>query len=127
MERLRLRMLAEIGGSADVRDWVACLVRPVTDHLAALGSPTWYARFSAQVMTDPALREIMIEESLASPSLRQNLDGLTGCLPRCPRRCAPNAATWPPADGAHVRRAGTRARRGHPHGPVQLAATPRPG
>ena len=29
IERLRLRMVAEIGDSADVRDWVACLVRPV--------------------------------------------------------------------------------------------------
>jgi hypothetical protein len=28
---------------------VACLVRPLTEHLAALGTPTWYARFTAQV------------------------------------------------------------------------------
>src|SRR5689334_11875996 len=51
IERLRLRMVAEIE-PADARDWVSCLVRPVTDHLAALGSPTWFARFGAQVMTD---------------------------------------------------------------------------
>ncbi|MGW5645635.1 TetR/AcrR family transcriptional regulator [Saccharopolyspora sp. NPDC003752] len=84
IERLRLTMVAEAGGSTDVRDWVACLVRPVTEHLAALGSPTWFARFGAQVMTDPALREIMIDESLTAPSLLTVLDGLNRCLPDLP-------------------------------------------
>jgi AcrR family transcriptional regulator len=84
IERVRLRMLAEIGDSADVRDWVACLVRPVSEHLAALGNPTWFARFGAQVMTDPTLREIMVEESLSSPSLQQIIDGLDRCLPELP-------------------------------------------
>src|SRR4051794_11235488 len=41
LDRVRLKTLAEIGDSTDLRDWVACLVRPLTDHLAALGSPTW--------------------------------------------------------------------------------------
>ncbi|MFJ4468145.1 TetR/AcrR family transcriptional regulator [Streptomyces sp. NPDC089424] len=80
----RARMLAEAGDSTDVRDWVACLVRPVTGHLAELGSPTWYARFCAQVMTDPALYRIMVEESLTSPSLREIRDRLLRCLPELP-------------------------------------------
>ncbi|CAL9665493.1 hypothetical protein SUDANB105_07219 [Streptomyces sp. enrichment culture] len=84
MEEIRGRMLAETGDSADVRDWVACLVRPVTEHLARLGSPTWYARFGAQVMTDPALHRIMVEESLSSPALRQVVEGLRRCLPDLP-------------------------------------------
>ncbi|MEU7990917.1 TetR/AcrR family transcriptional regulator [Streptosporangium canum] len=85
IEQVRLRMLAEIGDSSDVRDWVACLVRPSAEHLAALGSPpTWYARFGAQVMTDPALREIMVDESLTSPSLHRVIDGLNRCLPELP-------------------------------------------
>ncbi|MER5419476.1 TetR/AcrR family transcriptional regulator [Streptosporangium roseum] len=84
IEQVRLRMLAEIGDSSNVRDWVACLVRPSAEHLAALGSPTWYARFGAQVMTDPAIRGIMVAESLASPSLHQVLDGLNRCLPDLP-------------------------------------------
>ncbi|MFG1705331.1 TetR/AcrR family transcriptional regulator [Nonomuraea sp. M3C6] len=84
IERVRRRMVAEIGGSTDVREWVTCLVRPVTDHLATLSSPTWFARFGAQVMTDPALREIMIEESLSSPSLQAILDGLNRCLSTLP-------------------------------------------
>jgi AcrR family transcriptional regulator len=84
VERLRARMVAQVSGSADVRDWVACLVRPTTEYLAELGNPTWFARFGAQVMTDPALREIMTEESLASPSLIETLDGLNRCLPTLP-------------------------------------------
>ncbi|MEV1082738.1 TetR family transcriptional regulator [Streptomyces sp. NPDC050211] len=84
IEEIRSRLLAQIGDSTDVRDWVDCLVRPVPEHLAALGSPTWYARFCAQVMTDPALYEIMIEESLGSPTLRQVIDGLRRCLPDLP-------------------------------------------
>jgi AcrR family transcriptional regulator len=84
VERLRRQHLAEIGDSTDVRDWVACLVRPSTEHLAALGSPTWYARFSAQLMTDPALRDVMVAECLGSPSLQRVVDGLNRCLPDLP-------------------------------------------
>jgi AcrR family transcriptional regulator len=83
-ERLRVRMLAEIGEAAGVRDWVACLVRPAAAHLAELGSPTWYARFGAQVMTDPALRSIMQDESFSAPSLREIVAGLNRCLPELP-------------------------------------------
>jgi AcrR family transcriptional regulator len=84
IEHARVYMVAEAGGSVVLRDWVACLVRPVTEHLAALGSPTWYARFCAQVMADPALHDITVEESLASPSLRLLLDGLNRCVPDLP-------------------------------------------
>lgn len=84
IEELRQRMVAELGDGAGVRDWVSCLVRPVADHLERLGSPTWFARFGAQVMTDPALRPIMVEESLSSPSLVRILDELHRCLPDLP-------------------------------------------
>jgi AcrR family transcriptional regulator len=84
IEAIRARLLTATGDSADVRDWVDCLVRPVPEHLGALGSPTWYARFCAQVMTDPALRQVMAEESLSSPALRQIVDGLRRCLPELP-------------------------------------------
>jgi AcrR family transcriptional regulator len=80
----RTRMLDRLGPDADLRDWIACLVRPSTEHLATLGAPTWYARFSAQMMTDPALRDIMIDEALASPALQQILEGLHRCLPTLP-------------------------------------------
>jgi AcrR family transcriptional regulator len=84
IERRRAQMVAVIGDSGDVRDWVACMVRPVTEHLAALGSPTWYARFLAQVVTDPALGEIMTQANQTSPALRQNIEGFNRCLPDLP-------------------------------------------
>ncbi|MEU4659814.1 TetR family transcriptional regulator [Streptomyces sp. NPDC023723] len=84
IEANRARQLAALGAAAGVRDWVDCLVRPLYDHLAALPGPTWYARFCAQVMTDPALRRIMTEESFGSPSLGRILDGLSPCLPDLP-------------------------------------------
>ncbi|MFK0158919.1 TetR/AcrR family transcriptional regulator [Streptomyces sp. NPDC090499] len=84
IEEIRVRLLAAVGDSGDIRDRVDCLVRPITEHLAGLGSPTWYARFCAQVATDPALYEIMVEESLASPSLREAVAGLDRRLPELP-------------------------------------------
>jgi AcrR family transcriptional regulator len=80
IEARRKELVAEVEGSTEVRDWVACLVRPATDHMAGLGNPTWLARFNAQLMNDPVLREVQIEESLTSPTLRQILDGLNVCL-----------------------------------------------
>ena len=79
--------------SADtLRDWVACLVRPLTDHLAELGNPTWYARFAAQVMTDPAYYNIVVKDALDSSSLVQ-VDRRHQPLPARPadRRCGSNA------------------------------------
>ncbi|MEV7325166.1 TetR family transcriptional regulator [Streptomyces sp. NPDC093970] len=84
IEENRVRLLAAVDGRDDVRERVDCLVRPITEHLASLGSPTWYARFCAQVATDPALYEIMVEESLTSPSLREAVAGLNRCLPELP-------------------------------------------
>ncbi|WP_150254368.1 TetR/AcrR family transcriptional regulator [Nocardiopsis deserti] len=84
MELLWARMARETGESPSVRDWIACLVRPVTRHLADLGPPSWFARFAAQVMTDPGFRVIMTEETLTAPQLRRILTGLRGSLPDLP-------------------------------------------
>lgn len=84
IESVRRDAVAAAAGSRDVRDWVACLVRPVTAYLASLGNPTWFARFSAQVMTDPAFRVIMAEEALAEDSLRHVVDNLIALLPDMP-------------------------------------------
>jgi AcrR family transcriptional regulator len=84
IENVRQRMVDEIGDSSEARDWISCLVRPLTEHLAATGSPTWFARFGAQVMTDPTLRPILIEETQSSPSLVRILDGLNDSLPDLP-------------------------------------------
>jgi AcrR family transcriptional regulator len=84
IEQLREQMVAELGDRADMREWVACLVRPLTDHLAALGNPTWYARFAAQAMTDPAYHSIIVKDALSSPSLVHVIDGINSCLPELP-------------------------------------------
>jgi AcrR family transcriptional regulator len=81
----RLRMMVDIGDSTDLRDWVACAVRSVTEHVEALGTPSWYARFIAQVTADPALREVTAEEFAAgSPSMSRLQEGLYRCLPDLP-------------------------------------------
>lgn len=84
MERIRDEMVARVADSTDLRDWVACLVRPVTEHLATLGNPTWFARFGAQATTDPALADMMAEEALSSPALHQIIAGLDRCMPELP-------------------------------------------
>jgi AcrR family transcriptional regulator len=84
IERLRRRRLDGIGEDAGPRDWVGCLVYPTAEHLAGLGRPTWFARFAAQVMTEPSLRAVIVEETLTSPSLARTLDGLYRCLPGLP-------------------------------------------
>src|SRR5246127_2723857 len=47
IEELRTRMVRDIGDSAALRDWVAAFVRPLSDLLSDLGTPSWYARFAA--------------------------------------------------------------------------------
>jgi AcrR family transcriptional regulator len=84
VERLREQMVAGAQGSTELRDWVSCLARPLTDHLAALGSPTWYARFAAQVMADPAYHNIVVKDALSSPSLVTVVDEISRCLPDLP-------------------------------------------
>lgn len=84
VDALREQLVAQVGDSTDLRDWVACLVRPSTENLAAAGAPTWFARFGAQIMADPALREIMVEESLSSAALHRVIEGLHRCLPDLP-------------------------------------------
>ena len=87
VEKLREKMVAELlksGRAGEMRAWVACLVLPLTDHLEALGNPTWYARFAAQAMTDPAYYNIVVKGALSSPSLVQVVDGINQCLPNLP-------------------------------------------
>ena len=84
IEEHRERMVAQTDEATDMRGWVSCLVRPLTDHLADLGNPTWYARFAAQAMTDPAYHGFVVKDALSSPSLVQVVDGINRCLPDLP-------------------------------------------
>ncbi len=89
VERLCQQLVEQVDDTAGVRDWIACLVRPLALHLDELereigGGTTWYARFSAQLMPDPALRDIVSEESLASSAVLRIIEGLNRCLPEMP-------------------------------------------
>ena len=84
VEKLREQRVADMGASAELRDWVSCLVLPLTDHLTALGNPTWYARFAAQVMADPAYNKTVTRDALALPALVKVLEGINRCLPDLP-------------------------------------------
>jgi AcrR family transcriptional regulator len=84
IEELRERMVAQTDESTDLRGWVSCLVRPLTDYLAELGNPTWYARFAAQAMTDPAYHGFVVKDAMSSPSLVEVVDGINRCLPDLP-------------------------------------------
>jgi AcrR family transcriptional regulator len=84
VEKLREQRVAEMGDSTELRDWVCCLVLPLTDHLTALGNPTWYARFAAQVMADPAYHKTVTRDALALPALVKVLEGINRCLPDLP-------------------------------------------
>ncbi|MCW8098919.1 TetR/AcrR family transcriptional regulator [Streptomyces tauricus] len=80
VDTIRTRYVEAAGDSSDLRDWVRCLLRPVTEHNAELGVPSWHARFAAQVMTDPLMRTLVEDESLTRDSLRRTLQGLGRCL-----------------------------------------------
>jgi AcrR family transcriptional regulator len=84
IERLLERKVAATGDSTDLRDWVACLVCSLTEHLDQLGNPTWYARFAAQALADPAYQKIVVKDALGSPSLVRVVEGITRCLPDLP-------------------------------------------
>lgn len=84
VERLREQRLADLRDTGDLRDWVGCLVLPMTDHLAALGNPTWYARFAAQVMADPAYIKTVAADALALPALATVIEGINRRLPELP-------------------------------------------
>jgi AcrR family transcriptional regulator len=84
IEKRRAEMLAAIKGSSDLRDWIGCLVRPMTEHLDSLGSPSWYARFIAQATTDPTFRQIVVAETVASASMQETIGEMNRLLPKLP-------------------------------------------
>jgi len=88
IERLCQQQVEQLSDDAELRDWVDCLVRPVAAHLTELagpdGAPTWYARFSAQLMPDPAHRDIVSAESLSSSTVLRIISGLNRSLPGMP-------------------------------------------
>ncbi|NUT49814.1 MAG: TetR family transcriptional regulator [Saccharothrix sp.] len=84
IERSRARMVAVAGRGGDVWDWVACLVRPFTEHLAASVGPSWYARFGSRVMAEPPLRRVVVDEALRGDHARRSVDEVARRLPALP-------------------------------------------
>ncbi|GIF16638.1 TetR/AcrR family transcriptional regulator [Actinoplanes teichomyceticus] len=84
MDARRAGLIARCAGSTDLRDWVACVVLPFTEHLTSLGTPSWYARFAAQVITEPALRELAAAEIGEESLLGTVTAALHRCLPDLP-------------------------------------------
>lgn len=84
IEELRAERLARSAGSDDLRFWLGCMVSPMTEHLDRLGSPTWFARFAAQVMADPTMRELLNEELNGGPAMQRVVGNLIRCLPDLP-------------------------------------------
>ena len=84
MDRMREEMLDRAHASSDLRDHIACLVLPLTRHLADLGVPSWYARFAAQVSFDPALRTVAIHEATSTPAMRRAMDMMLAQAPGPP-------------------------------------------
>jgi AcrR family transcriptional regulator len=80
IEQSRRRIVDRVGAEGTVRAWVECLVLPLTEHLAAAGGTSWYARFLVQMTTDPALREIIDDEVVASAQIARIGQGLLGHL-----------------------------------------------
>ena len=86
VERICQEMVDRTPKPAGVRDWIDCLVRPLAEHLTQLGSPSTYARFSAQLMPDPGHRDLVSEESLGSSAVLQIMAGLKRALPDMPEQ-----------------------------------------
>ena len=70
--------------SDSIRDWVNCLVRPTADHLASASTPTYFARFSAQLPADPELRNVIVADVARTGPLRVLLENLDRCRPELP-------------------------------------------
>ena len=84
IEQSRRLLVERVGPDGGVRAWIECLVLPLTEHLAAIGRTSWYARFSLQVTTDPVLRQIITDEIRASAALARIGEGLLADLAALP-------------------------------------------
>jgi AcrR family transcriptional regulator len=81
----RTRALVEaVRGSAAPRDHVASLVLPYTEHLATLGNPSWFARFAAQVSTDPAYADSVRWDPSLAPFYEEGLAAVWSHVPHLP-------------------------------------------
>ena len=86
IEQRRLKLLAAMTDRTDLGAWLEVVVRPITDHLEALGSPSWYARFVAQATSMPALRPLLEDEALAAETMRAPFKAVRRSVRGLPKR-----------------------------------------
>ncbi|MBD0860648.1 TetR/AcrR family transcriptional regulator [Gordonia sp. zg691] len=84
IEALRQKFLDTVGTHPGVRDWLRCLVGPEIEYLGQLGAPTYFARFFAQVSSDPAATVLLYEQMADSIALMTILDRFYDALPAYP-------------------------------------------
>jgi AcrR family transcriptional regulator len=77
VDQRRERLLAELPADPNIHELVDCMVRPFTDHLADLPTPTWYARLSLQALADPKWRPLAVSILEDSPSMRAAAELMT--------------------------------------------------
>lgn len=71
IERHRMTMVAALDAESSVAEQLACLIEPIVEHQIELGTPSWSARFAAQILVEPAWREHLMLVELNKPSLRR--------------------------------------------------------
>jgi len=73
IERHRIMMVdaLDAAGRPPLTEWMACVLLPTIEHHIELGTPSWYGRFLAQIVVEPALREHVMWEHLRTPSIRR--------------------------------------------------------
>jgi AcrR family transcriptional regulator len=82
--RRTLELVRRTRGSTHPRDHVASLVLPYTQHIASLGTPSWFARFTAQIHTDPAFAGGPSSSLLLAPHYQEGLAAVWSHAPDLP-------------------------------------------
>jgi AcrR family transcriptional regulator len=80
----REAMMQAVSKHGSLVDWLGCTVRPITDHLASLGTPSWYARFLAGCINDPSLRDVVFADAITQASMQTLLTEVNQRLPALP-------------------------------------------
>ncbi|MGP3939832.1 TetR/AcrR family transcriptional regulator [Streptomyces sp. 6N106] len=56
--------------TVSLEEHYSCLILPNVENHIEAGTPTWCARFLAQALVEPALRDYVLQDHLDTPSLR---------------------------------------------------------
>jgi AcrR family transcriptional regulator len=69
----RLRLVEALMGRSEVslRERMTCFVLPSVLHMIDLGAPSWHARFMAQAVVEPSLRDYALQSHMDSESIRR--------------------------------------------------------